>query len=805
MPDKPINVVAIDPIFHVSGSGRRFVAGDDRVTLYERGFLARYKQTILQNKEQKVRKISWHGQFIAWATDYCVQIFDIEQRSIITRIKKDSDIDNRDVCQFCWKDKRTLLVGWSNSVKVCLIKERSQEMLNETQLRELPKKYVEIISMFETDFVIDGLAPIGTNLLTLSFNELAEKPQVQILETYSNSYSEISRDLLTTRASVATNNASTSSTSKVQVQSNTRKYTYQLLSIHDEGIYFIVCQKDVIFAKPRDFDDHFEWLVEHSQLDDCYKFAKEHSHELVRHSLVEIEELYMNELIEQGTPDSYREAARLCSSICGTNQTKWNDSIRTFCNLKQLGQLLPYLPRCLERESYDFILDEFLRNDPVSFFRAIQDLPSELYSLEKVTNNVTQYLANDPKNLVLNEALAELYTRDGKFELAVNIYLDYNDKSKIFSMIRKNNLVNILEKQVQRLMQIDSDETAQLLVDNLDQIPMRNVLEKLQVFRSQHYLVSYLHRLVLRDPDSCMEYHDLMVKLYAQYQRESLLNFLKLSTNYNLEDALRICKEANLIKEVVFLLSRMGDLRKALRYMIDEQGEINEAIEFCKEHQDADLWQDLITFSMNKPEFISVLLKNIGTHINDPIELIKRIPVGFEIEGLMPALVKILQDYQLQISLEKSCRDLMAKDCFSLLEKQILCQTKGIAIKEDHLCDYCNQPLMAEANADSLIQTRLNDGSGTSTIDSGTISENIRKNQQQPASAPEMRPMSPPTSSLACNDIVVFGCHHVFHEECCAEAPKREDEDPTTSESDDPQSQNELTCRVCMLESDNEA
>lgn len=761
MPDKPINIVAIDPSFHCAGSGRRFVAGDDRVVLYERGFLARYKSTVLQSKEQKVRTISWHNQFIAWATDFAVQIFDIEQRSVITRIKKDSDIEGQDACQFCWKDKRTLLIGWSNTVKVCLIKERSHEVMNDTQLKELPRKYVEIISMFETDFVIYGLAPFSNNLLTLSIHS-SEKPQVQILETFSNNYNELSRDLLTPR----------------NAQHNLKNFPYQLLSLHDEGIYFIVCPKDVISAKPRDYDDHFEWLVQHSQLKECYSFAKKHASELMKHSVREIEELYMEELFGKKTPESYGEAAKLCASICGSNQESWDSSIKKFCERGQLKHLLPHLPNgsngfYLNTESYDFILDEFLKNDSVSFFRAIKEIPSKLYSLMKMTNQVIRCLANDPKNLVLNEALAELYTREGKFEDAVNIYLDYSDKNKIFSLIRNNNLVTILENRVDRLMQIDANETSQLLVENIELIPMKRVVERLERYKSQKYLVSYLHRLILKDPDSCIEYHDLMVKLYAQHQRESLLNFLKSSTNYRLEEALRICKEANLIEEVVFLLSRMGDLRVALRYIIESQGDINEAIEFCKEHQDPELWQDLILYSMDNPEFISILLKNIGTHINDPIELIDKIPVGCEIEGLMPALVKILQDYQLQISLERSCRDLMAKDCFSLLEKQIRCQTQGIAIKEDQLCNHCNQPLLNDSIVDNLSQTR-----------------SVVTNEQTSGQSGSKLSDQQSSNQASSNDLVVFGCHHVFHEECCI--------DSTVPDLDT----SIKTCRVCMLEKD---
>ena len=46
--------------------------------------------------------------------------------------------------------------------------------------------------------------------------------------------------------------------------------------------------------------------------------------------------------------------------------------------------------------------------------------------------------------------------------------------------------------------------------------------------------------------------------------------------------------------------------------------------------------------------FIKVLLHNIGTHV-DPIILIDKIKEGMEIEGLRDSLVKILQDYHLQV------------------------------------------------------------------------------------------------------------------------------------------------------------
>lgn len=48
--------------------------------------------------------------------------------------------------------------------------------------------------------------------------------------------------------------------------------------------------------------------------------------------------------------------------------------------------------------------------------------------------------------------------------------------------------------------------------------------------------------------------------------------------------------------------------------------------------------------------FITGLLNNIGTHV-DPILLIHRIKEGMEIPNLRDSLVKILQDYNLQVSI----------------------------------------------------------------------------------------------------------------------------------------------------------
>jgi len=53
----------------------------------------------------------------------------------------------------------------------------------------------------------------------------------------------------------------------------------------------------------------------------------------------------------------------------------------------------------------------------------------------------------------------------------------------------------------------------------------------------------------------------------------------------------------------VCLLSagRMGNTKQALHLITNELGDVKQAIDFCKEHNERELWEDLITYSIDKP------------------------------------------------------------------------------------------------------------------------------------------------------------------------------------------------------------
>jgi len=61
----------------------------------------------------------------------------------------------------------------------------------------------------------------------------------------------------------------------------------------------------------------------------------------------------------------------------------------------------------------------------------------------------------------------------------------------------------------------------------------------------------------------------------------------------------------------------MGNAKEALRIITNILDDIYQAIEFCKEYDDKDLWEDLIKFALDKPSKTFYLLLRMSHRIRD--------------------------------------------------------------------------------------------------------------------------------------------------------------------------------------------
>uniref|UniRef100_A0A8D2NY96 Vacuolar protein sorting-associated protein 41 homolog n=1 Tax=Zosterops lateralis melanops TaxID=1220523 RepID=A0A8D2NY96_ZOSLA len=695
--DCPIKIVAVHPHF-VRSHFKQFVTGGKKLLLYERGWMNRWKPSVLHEGEGNIRNVKWRGHLIAWANNMGVKILDMISKQRITNVPRDDISLRPDMypCSLCWKDNLTLIIGWGNSVKICSVKER-----HASEMRDLPNRYVEIVFQFDTEFYISGLAPICDQLVILSYvKEISEKteveccarPRLDIVQPLPESCEEISSDALTVRG----------------FQENECR-DYHLEYSEGESLFYIISPRDVVVAKERDQDDHIDWLLEKKKYEEALMAAEISQKTIKKHKILK-GILYCHITFSiYFRSHLFHFPSRKCQKILGKNTELWEFEVYKFKEIGQLKSISRYLPRrdpVLKPLIYEMVLHEFLESDYEGFATLVKEWPGDLYNNTIIVQAVVDHLKKDPQNRTLLRTLAELYTYDQRYGRALEIYLTLRHKD-VFQLIHKHNLFSSIRDKIVLLMDFDSE--VWFVFFQIDR-----VVEELENRPELQHV--YLHKLFKRDHHKGQRYHEKQISLYAEYDRPNLLPFLRDSTHCPLEKALEICQQRNFVEETVYLLSRMGNSRSALKMIMEELQDVDKAIEFAKEQDDGELWEDLILYSIDKPPFITGLLNNIGTHV-DPILLIHRIKEGMEIPNLRDSLVKILQDYNLQILLREGCKKILVADSLSLLKKMHRTQMKGVLVDEENICESCLSPIL-------------------------------------------------PSDASKSFSVIVFHCRHMFHREC---------------------------------------
>ncbi|XP_053997845.1 vacuolar protein sorting-associated protein 41 homolog [Hylaeus anthracinus] len=676
-----VKSIAIDPNYYKSTSGRRFITGDDKLVLYEKTFLSRMKLTVLCEAEGGVRSIAWIGHFVAWASDTGVRVYDLNAKCSLGLIKwfRSADaLPEHYRCNLRWSDDRTLLIGWVDVVRICQIRKRSiQEMVN----RDLPEYVVDPVSTFQVDFYISGIAPLENQLVLLGClkeldeNGKSQRPIVHVVEPKYQDFTIVCRNFLTLRGY--------------------KEYScndYVLDCLKEENRFFIVSPKDIVVASLYDADDRIEWLLSHGKFEQALEAVTiDNGKDCKKHTLVNVGRVYLDHLLACG---KYDEAGKLCLKVLGRDKKLWEEEVYKFARVHQLRSISSYLPKgdvTLDPLIYEMVLYEYLKMDLDGFLDLVKEWPPTLYKVVAVMNGVLEHIrVHNQRKHVLFEALAILYIHDGKYDKALAMYLKLRHKD-VFQFIQKYKLHNTVYDMIEGLMDLDTERAIQFFLEK-DRVPSEIVVQKLQ--HNHRYLYLYLDALDKKDTkDSKGKYHGLLVQLYADYSRDKLLPLLRRSDNYPIQQALDICSQRKFYEEMVYLLGRIGNTSEALALMTGKLNDMEKAITFCQEHDDEELWNDLINYSLDKPEAITFLLQKIGTYV-DPRLMIQKIEPSLEIPGLKKALVKMMCDYNLQVSVQEGCNKSLSNDYFNLQERLVRCHQKGIFIDDDQMCGGCHEKII---------------------------------------------------------------------------------------------------------------
>ncbi|KAJ2741600.1 Vacuolar protein sorting-associated protein 41 [Coemansia sp. BCRC 34301] len=720
---RPVKAVALDPQFSRNAS-RRFACGGTagQVIMYEKKWYGK-GDSILFGSAGPIQTIKWQGALVAWACDEGVHVYDVDRAMRITHVARPEHSPRADLftCRLHWRDARTLDIGWADVVQVVELKEKGAPDALGSLL------YAEISVQFRTDFVVCGLAMHRTQFLVLTYGD-----HVTVGSTDSRC-----RDAAPPELRVISRNIEELSSDALPLDG------FPLLQPNDYALahcaaepdtWFVLSPKQLVAVRPRGLADHVNWLTERgcyrqalADIEDAYADKgpwAAYRDQIKDHEYQQIGQHYARLLMDAGDA---AEAAAVClrvlpRSLGQESVAAWEAWIFAFAEANALQLLAPHIPTTglhLSSTVYEMVLALLLASDVVQFRALVFAWPASLFNAYSVALAVEDQLSKTAPDArrPLQESMAFLYDRLNQPAKSLAFHLELFQEG-VLDRVRRENLFDAIRDKAELVLRYD-DHTlgidngtvtwslrdrceakgVVLLTDNTDAIPCASVVK--QLVPSPEHLHIYLHTLLAKDPHLGAPFADLQVELYAEYDPDRLLGFLRISTYYSLDRALEICQERGMVSEMVFILGRMGDNHRALMLIIEQLRDVPRAIEFATEQNDPELWSDLMVYSRDKPEFIVALLELAGSHTN-PTKLIRSLPPALVVPDIKRALTSVLHDYHLQVELCTDCKHVLDADCELLSDGLRRVQHQGLSIDCEQMCLVCQSPLEDMANASVL-------------------------------------------------------------------------------------------------------
>lgn len=212
------------------------------------------------------------------------------------------------------------------------------------------------------------------------------------------------------------------------------------------------------------------------------------------------------------------------------------------------------------------------------------------------------------------------------------------------------------------------------------------------------------------------------------------------------------CEAFEYYDELVHLYSKTGQMKRALFLIIDRLKDVHKAIEFAKEQDDPDLWEDLLMYSMDKPSFIRALLEQVGTAIN-PIKLVRRIPEGLEIQGLREGLTHMMKEHELQHSISSGAARILRSELAAAQNDLRAGQRRGIKFE-------VVSPGIGAEQADAQGKGTTNGGAAVAQATGGGDATEHDGERPQPGRCASCRE---PFGEYEMETILGFACGHGFH------------------------------------------
>ncbi|EFW20285.1 Vacuolar protein sorting-associated protein 41 [Coccidioides posadasii str. Silveira] len=443
-------------------------------------------------------------------------------------------------------------------------------------------------------------------------------------------------------------------------------------------------------------------------------------------------ESWLEQLISN---NNWEKAGEVCGKVL-TTTPKWEHWIWIFAKNNKFDEIVSHVPLDIHPPLpglvYEVILGHYVSRNHMKFKELLDLWPPNLFDIDSVIAAINEQIKSSiaaeeaDESRLLTECLAQLFLAGGHYREALRCYIRLQDAETAMSLIREHHLLDAVADDVPGLIlirvskdQIKSASISELEAATSEPIKLlvreavngivhpATVISQLQAADLHLFLYFYVralwkgdflstttdkgttpirghHRTSAADKLVADEgrllidaFADTVVELFADYDRPLLMDFLQSNTSYSYNAACATCELRHFTPELIYLFSKTGQTKRALHLILSDLRDVSHAISFAKSQDDPDLWEDLLSYSMDKPEYIRCLLVEAGTAI-DPITLVKRIPSGLEIQGLREGLTRMIREHDIQASISQGVAKVLAGEVSMRMDTLRKGQRRGI-------------------------------------------------------------------------------------------------------------------------------
>lgn len=470
----------------------------------------------------------------------------------------------------------------------------------------------------------------------------------------------------------------------------------------EEGLANAQGAEGVIYVRSLTTAERVKWLLGQGRFSDALHIAQSAPGGSLRRAEVSLEDIgeqFLESLREAADyeklvsvlPETITTTApyvgfRAREKVMAKRIKRWERWINNFWEAGYLGMVAPVVPTyepCLPEATYNGILVELAASDSTVMLDVLKTWPADVFGVSAVTKAIEERLAitGDEKQNVkerepLREGLLMMYGLSGRHDETLNLLLR-EQSPKVYEYIRSHHLYEAVRspETISGLYNIDPDAATDILSHAPETVlPPEAVVPILLKIDNSLWTFMYLHAMFRADVDQAPKYHNQLLKLYVDHGSSGMLfNFLRTSTHYSLDRALREMggprgvKRGHLANERVYVLSAMGDLNSAMDILLDELGDTFVAIEFASDHGDTVLWERLIEHARTHADTLAALLDSPAGGKVDPVRLVPLLTSEMRIPHLRDRLHRILVDAALERALREDAAAALHHDASELL------------------------------------------------------------------------------------------------------------------------------------------